>query len=93
MPDNANEGMLEYLLIACAPPNAVEVAKEAVNLAKQKQATTFKDVHHSKAVIHTYLAWQDEPGRPLGLSLTSRVLSADTAEATRFVAWLQRLFP
>jgi hypothetical protein len=93
MPDNANEGMLEDLLISCAPPNAVEVAKEAVKLAKLKQVTTFKDAHHSKAVIHTYLAWQDEPGRPLGLSLTSRVLSPDTAEATRFVAWLHRLFP
>jgi len=93
MPDNVNDGMLEDFLLPGAPPNAVDVAREAVELARKRQASTFKDVHHSKAVIHTYLAWQDEPGRPLGLSVTSKLLSAETPEAKRLVAWLRRLFP
>lgn len=93
MTDNSNQGMLEDFLLAGVPPVGVEVAHEAVELAKKKQVATFKDVHHSKAVIHTYLAWQDEPGRPLGLSVTSKMLSAETPEAKCFVAWLRRLFP
>lgn len=93
MPDNSNEGMLEDFLLSGVPAVGVEVAEEAVELAKRKRVTTFKEVHYSKAVIHTYLAWQDEPGRPLGLSVTSKMLSAETPEAKRFVAWLRKLFP
>lgn len=93
MPDNATQGMLEDLLLAGISAIGVEVACEAVELAKKKQVATFKGVHYSKAVIHTYLAWQDEPGRPLGLSVTSKILSAETPEAKRFVAWLRKLFP
>ncbi len=93
MPDNSNLGMLEDFLLAGVPPVGVAVATEAVDLAKRKQVTTFKDVHYSKAVIHTYLAWQDEPGRPLGQSVTSKMLSPETPEAKRFVAWLRKLFP
>ena len=93
MPDNSNEGMLEDFLLRGVPAVGVEVAKGAIELAKIEQVTTFKDVHYSKAVIHTYLAWQDEPGRPLGLSITSKMLSAETPEAKRFVAWLRKLFP
>jgi len=93
MPDNVSQGMLEDFLLPGAPPGGVEVAREAVELAKKKEVATFKDVHHSKAVIHTYLAWQDEPGRPLGLSVTSKLLSAETPAAKRFIAWLTRLFP
>ena len=93
MPDNSNEGMLEDFLLRGVPAVGVEVAREAVELAEKKEVTTFKDAHHSKAVIHTYLAWQDEPGRPLGLSVTSKMLSPETPEAKRFVAWLRKLFP
>jgi hypothetical protein len=92
MPDNSNEGMLEDFLLSGVPAVGVEAAAEAVDLAKGKQVTTYKDVHYSKAVIHTYLAWQDEPGRPLGLSVTSKMLSPETPEAKRFVAWLRKLF-
>jgi hypothetical protein len=92
MPDNSNEGMLEDFLLLGVPADGVEAAAEAVDLAKGKQVTTFKDVHYSKAVIHTYLAWQDEPGRPLGLSVTSKMLSPETPEAKRFAAWLRKLF-
>lgn len=93
MPDNSNAGMLEDFLLSGVPAVGVAVAKEAIELAQTKKVVTFKDVHHSKAVIHTYLAWQDEPGRPLGLSVTSKTLSAETPEAKRFVAWLRELFP
>lgn len=73
MPDNSNQGMLEDFLLPGIPAISVAVAREAVELAKKRKVATFKDAHHSKAVIHTYLAWQDEPGRPLGLSVTSKM--------------------
>jgi hypothetical protein len=92
MPNNSEAGMLEDFLLDCAPQRAIEVARRAVDLALETQVATFKSVHHSKAVIHTYLAWQDEPGRPLGQSVTKRTLQGDVPTAIRFADWLRRLF-
>jgi len=41
------------------------------------QAPTFIPNHKSKAVIHTYLAWQNEPGMPLGQAITARALNPE----------------
>ncbi len=42
--------------------------------------------------MHTWLAWQNKPGRPFGTAITARYLDADVPEATAFVAWLEKLF-
>ena len=49
--------------------------------------------YRSKALIHTWLAWQEDPGTPLGLAVTKRYLDGDHALAQQFVQWLLRLFP
>jgi hypothetical protein len=48
--------------------------------------------HCSKAFIHTWLAWQKDPGLPMGRAITAKALSADSAIAVSFVNWLNRLF-
>src|SRR5436190_24268592 len=35
----------------------------------------------SKALIHTWLAWQEKPGRPLGLAITARYFDATASYA------------
>jgi hypothetical protein len=92
MPNNQNPGMLEDFLMPLANTESISFATESVNFAKERGFTTFKDAHHSKAVIHTYLAWQDEPGKPLGQSITSHVLNPETDIARLFTAWLRELF-
>lgn len=92
MPNNQHPGMLEDFLIPLANAESISFAAESVNTAKEKGFTTYKDVHHSKAVIHTYLAWQDEPGKPLGQSIISHVLNPQTDIARLFTAWLMKLF-
>ncbi len=92
MPDNKNPGMLEDFLLELAPSNGIETAKNCVANAQDQQVTSFKEVHFSKAVIHTYLAWQDEPGKPLGQAVTAQVLQPDTLTAKAFIDWLTRLF-
>ena len=52
----------------------------------------FRDVDVPKAKMHTYLAWQDEPGRTLGQSITRRVLRADSPSCVTVVGWLRRLY-
>lgn len=92
MPNNQDCGMLEDFCGELAQPESLAFARQCVEEAQRKNVTTFKKVHYSKAVIHTYLAWQDEPGYPLGKAITSHALSADKDIAQRFTNWLRRLF-
>jgi hypothetical protein len=92
MPNNQEPGMLEDFCAELAEPLSIEFARECVEAAHKRNVTTFKDVHRSKAVIHTYLAWQDEPGYPLGKSITKQSLRPRTAIAINFTDWLVALF-
>lgn len=92
MPNNSDCGMLENFLLKMINPEYIEVAKSCVDLAKEKGITSFKENHYSKAVIHTYLAWQDEPGMPLGRVVSHNTLKHDIEIAGQFVDWLKSLY-
>ena len=74
MPNNRDCGRLEDFCLELADPGSRVVADEAVGLAENKGATRFNPIHRSKAVVHTYLAWQEEPGKPLGQALSANYL-------------------
>ncbi|MEG4058519.1 MULTISPECIES: DUF3226 domain-containing protein [unclassified Microcoleus] len=92
MPNNQDSGMLEDFCAELAEPASLTFARECVEQAQDSKVTTFKEVHRSKAVIHTYLAWHDEPGYPLGKAITSQALRPHTDVALKFTNWLIRLF-
>lgn len=92
MPNNVDPGMLEDFCRQLAPDDAIAFAEDCVTQAREKSFATFRDAHRSKAVVHTYLAWQDEPGKPLGQSITARVLRPETATAATFADWLRALY-
>ncbi len=48
--------------------------------------------HRPKAFVHTWLAWQEDSGMPMGRSISDYNL-VDTKTAAPFANWLQRLFP
>lgn len=93
MPNNVESGMLEDFCYQLAEPEARSFAVECVDKAQAKKITTFKTAHRTKAVVHTYLAWQDEPGQPLGQAITRRSLRGDEELALKFIDWLRKLFP
>jgi hypothetical protein len=92
MPNNQDSGKLEDFCAELAEPASLAFAKECVEEAQAKELTTFKVIDFSKAVIHTYLAWQNEPGRPLGQAITKQALRHHTDIAMRFTKWLILLF-
>jgi hypothetical protein len=92
MPNNQNPGMLEDFLLEMADKKSISTACQCIEMARDKGLTTFRGIHFSKALIHTYLAWQNEPGRPLGQSITAHSLKPDTEIANILVEWLKRLF-
>lgn len=92
MPDNRAAGMLEDFAAALVPEgDFLWDHAGAVVDGIPPQHRRFRDAHRSKARIRTWLAWQEEPGAPMGQAITKRYLDGDAPAGRRFVAWLRRL--
>ena len=93
MPNNQINGMLEdFCQIILDNPLALTFVNQCLDDAKTQKIATFKDVHRAKAIIHTYLAWQDEPAKPLGQAITAKTLNPNHQLAITFKNWLLALF-
>ena len=92
MPDNRTDGMLEDLCLGMISPEAQDTVDRCLEIARLAGQTSFKEAHLSKARVHTYLAWQDEPGKPIGQSITSEALNSDTDRTRAFLNWVRLLF-
>ena len=94
MPDNRFEGMLEDFLLRLIPDEhgtLYDLARSCVAEAACNGAS-FKGTHTKKAEIHTWLAWQDQPGSQLHEAVKHRVLDPTKPESHAFVDWFRRLF-
>jgi hypothetical protein len=94
MPDNNLSGMLEDFIAFLVPKDdkLLPLAKEKLEDLEQQGLNKYKSIHHSKALIHTWLAWQEDPGTPIGLSITKRYLETDNDVSKTFISWLIKLF-
>lgn len=96
MPDCASPGMLETFLKYLMPdePTAQALWKhaQAAFAEARRQGCPCRDAHDHKAQIHTWLAWQDPPGEPLGLAVARKMLDPKAPYAASFVAWFIRLY-
>ena len=94
MPNNQSNGMLEDFVMTLADENDVLMSESDTVLAslEQRLLNRYTPEHRSKAKIHTYLAWQEEPGKPMGQAITARVLHAESESAKVFIEWIKRLF-
>lgn len=94
MPDNLEEGSVESFLARLISddddlwPRARSVVDD---IPEDQRRFPGSSGGLAKAEIHTWLAWQKEPGRPLSRSITSRYLDPEAELARRFVTWLRRL--
>ncbi len=93
MPDNKLTGMLESFVSFLVPKDDT-LWDRATDCVQQipEQERLFPADHQDKACLHTWLAWQKEPGKPLGQAITKRYLDADAPHAQKLMAWLRRLF-
>jgi hypothetical protein len=94
MPDNQSPGKLEDFvrrLVRSGDEGLWQHAVQAASEAASKGAK-FAAKDQPKAQIHTFLAWQDVPGVPMGLAITKQFLDANSVQAKIFVGWLCRLF-
>jgi len=101
MPDNTAEGELEHFLELLVPrkeenPLWLRVLKALEDMPPEDSFPSyvkrFKEQDRRKAVIHTWLAWQKEPGKPLGQALGVGYFDAQASHALVFINWIRQLF-
>lgn len=93
MPDNQLPGMLEDFIEFLVPegdglwPRAVDCV-DGIPTEERR----FRPRHRQKSNVHTWLAWQEDPGTPLGQAITKHYLDAESQRAHQLVDWIRRLF-
>ena len=92
MPDNALPGILEDFVKQLVPPGddlwpLVERSVAAIPATSRR----FNAAAERKAEVHTYLAWQEQPGTRMGSAITNRYFEANATLAITFVEWFTRL--
>ncbi|WP_143324367.1 DUF3226 domain-containing protein [Caulobacter sp. FWC2] len=93
MPDNTASGMLEDFAAFLIPGDDKLLARARSALqAIPPDDKRFVGAHDSKALIHTWLAWQEDPGTPMGLAITKKYLDGDCEKAVEFSTWMSKLF-
>ncbi|MFM6498105.1 MAG: DUF3226 domain-containing protein, partial [Dolichospermum sp.] len=93
MPDNQSRGMLETFLAYMIKDESEplwQYTQEVVTEAKNKGAK-FKDSYIDKARIHSWLAWQESPGRQLHDAVKFKILDPQHPKAQVFVKWFKDL--
>jgi hypothetical protein len=93
MPDNVQDGKLEDFLRTLVHEHdpLIGHAASATDQAKNLGAV-FSDADRIKAIIHAWLAWQDEPGKPYGLAIKATYFRHDSPTAAVFVNWFKTLY-
>ena len=93
MPDNRSPGILENFLefLVPAEDQLFSYTEQCVNHIPAG-VRLFGEADRPKAKLHTWLAWQAEPGKPLGQSITKRVLRAESPSCQTVVNWIRRLY-
>jgi len=92
MSNNTQPGMIENFLTWLVPREDrmmpyVDRFLDGIPAADR----LFSPSHLAKARVHSFLAVQKTPGKPLGLAITFRYLDAKTDIVMPFVNWLRRV--
>lgn len=94
MPNNNLNGMLEDFLSFLVPDNdkLLPIIKTNLNEIENQNLNNYLPIHKSKAIIHSWLAIQEDPGTPLGQGITKRYLTTDEETCSLLINWLNDLF-
>jgi hypothetical protein len=77
MPNNQLPGILENFVAHLIPENdaLVPMVETILQDLENRQLNRYPPAKRAKAFIHTWLAWQETPGQPMGQAITAHVLS------------------
>lgn len=93
MPNNVVPGELEHFIEFLVPEKGTNAlwqhARHTVDTLPEQH---FLEQEKMKAYVHSWLAWQERPGTPMGLAIGMKFLDANVPEAAHLIDWINRLF-
>lgn len=94
MPNNETNGMLESFIEFLIPADdqLLTIVNNHLNQIEADKLNQYKAIHRDKALIHAWLALQENPGTPMGLSITKKYLTTDVEQCQKLINWLKALF-
>ena len=95
MPDNQSNGYLEHFLaeLADRSDDLWKHAESSIETLTSQHFCRFDArTRQQKALLHTWLAWQKEPGRPFGVAMQAGYLNPTAPAARLFLDWMKRTF-
>lgn len=92
MPDNRSLGMLETFVRSLIAESELHAFAERSCDEATRLGAPFRTAHRDKAVVHTWLAWQDPPGRQLHDAIKQRMLDPSLPLGQAFISWFRTLF-
>jgi len=94
MPNNQLNGMLESFIEFLIPDSdeLLPIINTHLDAIENNKMNQYKLIHRDKAMIHSWLAVQEDPGTPMGLSITKKYLSTDVRQCKVLIDWLLKLF-
>jgi hypothetical protein len=94
MPNNQNEGYLEHFLAKLIPETDAlwPLAEKQIETLKQMGLQAFSEPKKQKALLHTWLAWQQEPGKPFGQAAELGYFDINADVLLHFEAWFKATF-
>lgn len=93
MPNNKQSGILEDFLgymVAADDPLMTYVRTQLDRIPPE--LIRFPETRKQKALMHTWLALQANPGRPFGQAITARYLDPSASQIDPFTSWIRRVF-
>jgi hypothetical protein len=94
MPNNNLNGMLEDFISFLVPKDdkLLPIVNATLQNLEDNKLNKYSLAHKSKAAIHSWLSWQEDPGTPMGLGITKRYLTTDEETCLQLTNWLTSLF-
>lgn len=94
MPNNNLNGMLEDFISFLIPSDdkLLPFINDSLEAIEKQTLNKYSAIHRSKAVIHSWLAVQEDPGTPLGQGITKRYLTTDEETCRCLINWIDNLF-
>lgn len=94
MPNNDLNGMLEDFVSFLIPKDdkLLPVANQTLKTIEEENLNKYIPAHKSKAIIHSWLSWQADPGTPMGLAITKKFLTTQEEICKKLIDWLSLTF-
>ncbi len=91
MPDNATEGMLEDFAIKLIKEDDILIAHSndiVIGLPEKR----FRPSYNSKAILHTWLAWQEYPNADIWRGFDNNYFDVTNQLCVGFMHWIEEMY-